>query len=162
LDRIQDLRRSEARDRPPTAEDQIGGLRPDVLGAYNEAEAQAAAGAARRVAQLCLGIAPNHPVVVTLRRSSGNTRLDDLALDSFRTVTANRPVADDVRPGLVCYLVGVGAYREPPLPSLSLGWKNGRPELIHPFKRVTRVAIEIESVDYGPPPGPPSLLRRPN
>ena len=58
--------------------------------------------------------------------------------------------------------VAVGTYRMPPLPSLSLGWHNGRPRVTSPLQRMTKVTIDLESVDYGPPPGPPSLLRRPN
>ena len=64
-------------------EDTVGGPRPDVLGAYNEAERQAASGAEERTAEVCLGVAPNHSVVATLRRSSGNAALDRLAVDSF-------------------------------------------------------------------------------
>ena len=162
LDRVQELGRTEARDQPPIPEDPAGGHRPDLLGAYNEAQLQAEAGASRRVAYVCLGVAPHHPVVVTLRRSSGNAGLDKLAVESFRVASGNRPVADDVRPGLACYFVSISAYRMSPLPSLSFGWRNGRPQLIHPFARKTNVAVELESVDYGPGPGPPSLLRRPN
>jgi hypothetical protein len=161
LDRLQDLRRGPPRDRPPTSEDPMG-HRPDLLGAYGEAQTQAAAGAVGRVARVCLGVAPHHPVVVTLDRSSGNARLDELTMTSFRTVTANHPTTDDVRPGLACYVVAVGTYRMPPLPSLSLDWQNGRPRLLSPLQRMTKVTIDLESVDYGPPPGPPSLLRRPN
>ena len=161
LDRIREVNRNAGRD-APTSRDVIGGQRPDVLGAFNEAEVQAASGAARRAAHVCLGVAPNHPVVVTLRRSSGIERLDQIAIASFQSATTARPMASDVRAGLACYRVGISAYRMPPLPTLSLGWKNGRPELIHPLKRVDRITVELESVDYGPPLGPPSLLRRAN
>ena len=68
---------------PRTPEETIGGPRPDVLGAYNEAERQAASGAEERTAEVCLGVAPSHAVVATLRRSSGNAALDRLAVDSF-------------------------------------------------------------------------------
>ena len=161
LDRLREVSQAGATDMPRLG-DETGGHRPDVLGAINEAEIQAAAGAARRVAHVCLGVAPDHPVVVTLRRSSGNERLDQIAMASFRSAATARPLDSDVRPGLACYLVGVSAYRMPPLPALSLGWKKGRPELIHPLKRMNKVTVELESVDYGAPKGPPSLLRRSN
>jgi hypothetical protein len=59
---------------------------------------------------------------VTLGRSSGNETesLDRLAVDSFRSASTIRPVADDVRPGLACCAVEVRVYKTPPLPTLSL------------------------------------------
>jgi hypothetical protein len=161
LDRIRKVQR-KGRLEPPPAGDPIGGPHADILGALNEAQTQAAAGAVRRVARVCLGVAPGHPVVATLERSSGNERLDEIALASFQAAARDRPVGPDVRPSLACYLVSVSAYRMPPLPSLSFGWKNGRPDVIYPLKRIKHVSVELESLDYGPRPGPRSLLRRPH
>jgi hypothetical protein len=158
---LDSVRERGQRDSPPSPAP-FGGPHSDVLRAYGEAGAQAASGAKRQVAHVCLGVAPAHPVVVTLRRSSGNERLDAIAVASFQQAAGARAVAPDVRPGLACYVVGVSAYRVPPLPTLGFGWKNGRPELIHPLKRVDQIIVELESLDYGPRAGPPSLLRRPN
>ena len=106
---------------PPRApDDRWAGPRPDVLGAYNEAGRQAESGAEQRSAEVCLGVAPNHAVVTTLRRSSGNAALDRLAVDSFEAAGGARPVTPDVRPALACYLVRVSAYRMPPLPTVGL------------------------------------------
>ncbi len=51
----------------------------------------------------------------------------------------------------------IRAYRVPPTPSISLTWNNG-PKVIYPLKRMTEVSVELESVDYGAPPGPLSLV----
>ena len=125
----------------------FGGPHPDVLGAYNEAQRQAASGAEERTAEVCLGVAPNHAVVATLRRSSGNAALDRLAVDSFEAAGGAPPVTPDVRPALACYLVRVSAYRMPPLPAVGLDLVNGR--LIYPLKRITKVTVELQSVDFG-------------
>ncbi|HVV52779.1 MAG TPA: hypothetical protein VHO06_24170 [Polyangia bacterium] len=140
-------------------DDPAGGPRPDVLGAIDEAQRQAASGAEARVAEVCLGIAPGHAVVATLRRSSGNAALDALALDSFRAAGDGRPVAADVRPALACYRVRISAYRVPPLPAVGIDLAHGR--VIYPLKRMTNVTVDLQSVDFGPQRGPPSLLRAP-
>ena len=132
--------------RPP--DETVGGPRPDLLGGYDEAERQAESGAEQRVAEICLGVAPDHTVVVTLRRSSGNAALDRLALSAFQSAGGARPVAPDVRPALACYRVGVSAHRVPPLPAVSLDLVHGR--LIYPLKRITKVTVELQSVDFGP------------
>jgi hypothetical protein len=137
----------------------FGGPHPDVLGAYNEAERQAASGAESRVAEVCLGVAPGHAVVATLRRSSGNAALDRLALDSFRAAGEGRAPSPDVRPALACYRVRVSAHRVMPLPSVSLDFARRR--LIYPLKRMTDVSVELESVDFGSKPQPSPLLHTP-
>jgi hypothetical protein len=141
------------------ADEQFGGPRPDVLGGYSEAERQAEAGAERRSAEVCLGVAPDHAVVVTLRRSSGNAALDRLATETFRAAGAARPVDARVPPSRACYRVQVSAYRVPPLPTVTLDLIKGR--VIYPLKRITKVTVDLESVDFGPPEKPPSLLRTP-
>jgi hypothetical protein len=118
---------------------------------------QAASGAVERTAEVCLGVAPDHAVTVTLRRSSGNDALDRLAIESFRASADARPVAREVRPGVACYRVRIRAYRVPPTPSISLAWNHG-PKVIYPLKRMTEVSVELESVDYGAPP--PAALSR--
>jgi hypothetical protein len=141
------------------ADEQVGGPRPDVLGAYNEAGHQAEAGAERRTAEVCLGVAPGHGVVVTLRRSSGNAALDRLATEAFRSAGAARPLDAGVRPRRACYRIEVGAYRVPPLPAVTLDLIKGR--VIYPLKRITKVTVDLDSVDFGPSEKPPSLLRTP-
>jgi len=141
---------------PRALDDAVGGPRPDVLGAYNEAERQAASGAEQRTAEVCLGVAPNHSVIATLRRSSGNAALDRLAIESFEASGGARPVTPDVRPALACYLVRVSAYRMPPLPAVGLDLVNGR--LIYPLKRITKVTVELQSVDFGAKQEAPSFL----
>ena len=143
---------------PPSApDDATGGPRPDVLGAYDESARQAESGAEQRSAEICLGVAPNHAVVTTLRRSSGNAALDRLALGSFEAAGGARPVTADVRPSLACYLVRVSAYRMPPLPTVGLDLASGR--LIYPLKRITKVTVELQSVDFGPKRESSTLLR---
>jgi len=161
LGRVAAVNRHAATDLPEEPDPSVGGRRPDVLGGYNEAERQAASGAEQRTAEVCLGVAPGHAVSVTLRRSSGNAALDRVALASFESAGQARPVAADIKPNLACYLVRVSAFRMPPLPSLSLGWKNGHPDVIYPLKRITKVTVELQSVDFGPARGPSSLLERP-
>ena len=134
----------------------MGGQHPDVLGAYHEAARQAESGAEQRAAEVCLGLAPNHDVVVTLRRSSGNAALDQLAVDSFHRAGDARPVTPDVRPSLACYRVAVSAYRLPPLPTVGLDLENLR--VLYPLKRITKVTVELESVDFGGTHEAPSLL----
>jgi hypothetical protein len=141
------------------ADEPFGGPHPDVVGAYDEAERQAEAGAERRTAEVCLGVAPDHAVVVTLRRSSGNAALDRLATDAFRSAGAARPVDARFRPSRACYRVSVSAYRVPPLPAVSIDLLQGR--VLYPLKRITKVTVDLQSVDFGPPEGPPSLLRPP-
>jgi hypothetical protein len=159
LKRLDELHRGSARDLPQSPDDAFG-KRPDILGGYNEAEHQASSGANERSAEVCLGVAPNHQVVVTLRRSSKLAALDELAVASFRAAGDARPVAPDVRPGLACYRVRISAFRMPPLPSIGLGLdKKGRPRLIYPLERITKVTVELESVDYGPAPRSSTLLR---
>lgn len=155
LGRVAEVNRGTARDLPESPRDDPFGPRPDVLGQYREMERQAASGAVERTAEVCLGVAPDHPVVVTLRRSSGNAALDNLAVASFRASAGARPVVAEIRPGLACYLVGIRAYRVPPMPSVSLTWNHG-PKVIYPLKRMTEVSVQLESVDYGarPPPAP--------
>ncbi len=74
LGRVDEVNRGTARDLPESPRDDPFGPRPDVLGQYREMGRQAASGAVERTAQVCLGVAPGHAVVVTLRRSSGNSR----------------------------------------------------------------------------------------
>ena len=133
-----------------------GGPRPDVLGGYNEAAHQAESGAEQRSAEICLGVAPNHAVVATLRRSSGNAALDRLAVESFKSAGDAQPVTPDVRPALACYRVAVSAFRMPPLPSVGIDLVKGR--IIYPLKRITRVTVELQSVDFGAKREPPSFL----
>lgn len=164
LARVAEVSRKAAGLEPPdsTSSDPIsGGRRPDLFPAYNEAARQAAAGAAQRAAEICLGVAPDRPVVVTLHRSSGHTALDQLAVDSFQKAASARPMAADVRPGLACYQVRISAFRVLPLPSVSFGIKKGRPEVIYPLKRVTKVTVELMSVDHGDNDRPHGLLRTP-
>jgi hypothetical protein len=158
LGRVAAVNRHAAADLPEEPDPSIGGRRPDVLGGYNEAERQAVSGMEERSAEVCLGVAPGREVVVTLRRSSGNAALDKAAVSSFESAGRARPVAADIRPGLACYLVRVGAFRMPPLPSISLGWKKSHPDVIYPLKRITKVTVELQSVDFGPSRGPSSLL----
>jgi hypothetical protein len=146
LHRVADARSGQL-DQPRPPEETVGGPRPDVLGAYDEAARQSESGAEQRTAEVCLGVAPNHDVVVTLRRSSGNAALDRLALDSFHAAGGARPVTSDVRPALACYRVAVSAYRLPPLPTLGLDLVNGR--VLYPLKRMTKVTVELQSVDFG-------------
>ena len=141
-----------------TIHEPINGRRTDLFPAYNEAGRQAAAGAEQRTAEICLGVAPDRPIVVTLRRSSGHAALDQLARDSFQKVALARPVAADIRPGLACYLVRISAFRMPPLPTLSFGIKNGKPDVTYPLKRLTKVTVELMSVDHGDDKKPRSLL----
>ncbi len=145
---------------PPPAPDDTLGPRPDVLGGYHEAARQAESGAEQRAAEVCLGIAPNHDVVVTLRRSSGNAALDRLAVDSFDRAGAARPVTPDVRPALACYRVTVAAFRLPPLPTVGIDLENRR--LLYPLKRITKVTVELESVDFGESHQTPSFLDVPS
>jgi hypothetical protein len=98
-------------------------------------------------------------VVVTLRRSSGNAALDRLATDAFRSAGAGRHADTRFRPSLACYRVSVSAYRVPPLPAVSIDLLRGR--VLYPLKRITKVTVDLQSVDFGPPKGAPSLLRRP-
>jgi hypothetical protein len=67
-----------------------------------------------------------------------------------------RPVTPDVRPALACYTVRVSAYRMPPLPTVGLDLANGR--IIYPLKRITKVTVELHSVDFGPKRESSSLL----
>ena len=140
----------------PAPDETVGGPRPDVLGAYNEAARQAESGAEQRAAEVCLGVAPNHEVVVTLRRSSGNAALDRLAIDSFQRAGDARPVTADVRPALACYRVAVSAFRLPPLPTVGIDFVNRR--ILYPLKRITKVTVELQSVDFGEAHEAPSLL----
>ena len=142
---------------PSAPSEVVGGPRPDVLGGYDEAARQAESGAEQRSAEICLGVAPNHAVITTLRRSSGNAALDRLAVDSFDAAGSARPVTADVRPSLACYLVRISAYRMPPLPTVGLDLANGR--IIYPLKRITKVTVELQSVDFGPKQESSSLLR---
>jgi hypothetical protein len=145
---------------PPKAPDEApGGPRPDLLGGYGEAQRQAEAGAEARTAEVCVAVAPGHAPVVTLRRSSGNAALDRLATDSFSAAGVDRPVASDIPPTLACYRVRVSATRMPPLPAVSVDLVHGR--VIYPLKRMTKVTVELESVDFGPKQRPPSLLHVP-
>jgi hypothetical protein len=159
LERVDEAHRGRARDLPESPDDALG-RRSDVLGASNEAERQGAGGAEERTAEVCLGVAPGHAIVVTLRRSSGHAALDRLAVDSFRAAGDTRPVADDVRPGLACYVVRIAAFRMPPLPSLSFGLKNGKPEVIYPLKRITKVTVELRRGDHGAAPRSSPFLRQ--
>jgi hypothetical protein len=141
---------------PPGPDDTMGGPRPDLLGGYKEATHQAESGAEQRSAEICLGVAPNHAVVVTLRRSSGNAALDRLALDSFEAAGGERQVTPEVRPALACYGVTVSAFRMPPLPSVGLDLVKGR--VIYPLKRITKVTVELQSVDFGAKREAPTFL----
>jgi hypothetical protein len=137
----------------------VWGPHPDVLGAYNEADRQGELGAEERAAEICLGVAPGHAVVVTLRRSSGNAALDRLAFDSFRAAGDGHAPTADVRPALACYRVRVSAYRAKPLPTISFDFAARR--LIYPLKRLTNVSVELESVDFGSKPQTSPLLHTP-
>lgn len=141
---------------PPGPEGTTGGPGPDVLGGYNEAAHQAESGAEQRSAEVCLGVAPNHAVVATLRRSSGNAALDRLAVASFQSAGDARPVTPDVRPALACYRVAVSAFRMPPLPTVGIDLASGR--IIYPLKRITKVTVELQSVDFGAKRDASSLL----
>jgi len=141
------------------ADEPSGGPRPDLFGAYDEAHHQAETGAERRVAEICLGVAPDHAVVVTLRRSSGNAALDRLATESFRSAGAGRPVDARMPPSRACYRVEISAYRVPPLPAVSIDLIKGR--IIYPLKRITKVTVDLQSVDFGPRDGAPNLRSRP-
>jgi hypothetical protein len=161
LKRLDEIHQGRARDLPESPDDAFD-RRPDILGGYNEAEHQARSGAEERTAEVCLGVTPGHPVVVTLQRSSKLAALDKLAVDSFRAAGDARPVATDVRTGVACYRVRISAFRMPPVPSLSLGLdKKNRPVVIYPLKRITKVTVELKSVDYGPTPRSSPLLRQP-
>jgi len=133
-----------------------GGPRPDLLGGYDEAAHQAQSGAEERAAEICLGVAPNHAVVATLRRSSGNAALDRLAVASFQSAGDAREVTPDVRPALACYRVTISAFRMPPLPTLGIDLAKGR--IIYPLKRITKVTVELQSVDFGAKREAPSFL----
>ena len=67
-----------------------------------------------------------------------------------------RPVTPDVRPALACYRVRVSAYRMPPLPAVGLDLASGR--IIYPLKRITKVTVELQSVDFGAKRQAPSFL----
>lgn len=142
---------------PPQPPDEtVGGPRPDVLGGYGEAAHQAQLGAEQRAAEICLGVAPNHAVVATLRRSSGNAALDRLAVASFQAAGDARAVTPDVRPALACYRVTVSAFRMPPLPTVAIDLAKG--SIIYPLKRITKVTVELQSVDFGAKREAPSFL----
>ena len=157
LGRLGEINRGTARDLPDNPRDDPFGPRPDVLGGYREMGRQAASGAVERTAQVCLGVASGHAVVVTLRRSSGNAALDRVALDSFRASADARPITPGIRPGVACYRVRIRAYRLPPTPSFGFAWKNG-PKVLYPLKRITEVSVELESLDYGVAAGAPPLV----
>jgi hypothetical protein len=133
------------------------GRRPDLFSAYGEGQRQAEDGAEERTAEICLGVAPQRPVVVQLRASSGNAALDRLALDSFEVAVAARTVPLDVRPGLACYRVSIRARRVPPFPSLGFGMRKGKVEVIYPLKRLTKVTVELVSIDHGASPQPAKI-----
>ena len=139
-----------------TPDETVGGPRPDLLGGYDEAAHQAESGAEQRAAEICLGVAPNHAVVATLRRSSGNSALDRLAVASFQSAGDAREVTPDLRPTLACYRVTVSAFRMPPLPSVGIDLAKGR--IIYPLKRITKVTVELQSVDFGATREAPSFL----
>jgi hypothetical protein len=92
-----------------------------------------------------------------LRASSGNAALDRLALDSFEVAVAARTVPLDVRPGLACYRVSIRARRVPPFPSLGFGMRKGKVEVIYPLKRLTKVTVELVSIDHGASPQPAKI-----
>ena len=138
----------------------VGGPRPDVLGGYDEAAHQAQSGAEERAAEICLGVAPNHAVVATLRRSSGNAALDRLAVASFQSAGDAREVTPDVRPALACYRVTVSAFRMPPLPTVGIDLAKG--SIIYPLKRITKVTVELQSIDFGAKREAPSFLDAPS
>ena len=141
---------------PPGPEDTTGGAGPDLLAGYDEAAHQAESGAEQRSAEVCLGIAPNHAVVATLHRSSGNAALDRLAVESFKLAGDAREVTPDVRPALACYRVAVSAFRMPPIPTVGIDLAKGR--IIYPLKRITKVTVELQSVDFGAKHQAPSFL----
>ena len=92
--------------------------------------------------------------MATLPQSSGNAALDRLALASFQAAGDARPVTADVRPALACYGSRVSAFRMPPLPSVGMDLVNGR--IIYPLKRITKVTVELESVEFGASRKPPA------
>jgi hypothetical protein len=137
----------------------------DVLGAYGEAQRQADEGAETRRAEVCLDVAAGRETAVVLRRSSGNTALDRLTVESFTKAVDARPVPPDVRGGLACYELVISAYRMPPLPFVSCGIGRAGLTCVWPFKKVASVTGHLLSVEYPPARGSraprPSLLRNP-
>ena len=93
---------------------------------------------------------------MTLRRSSGNAALDRLAVDSFHSAGGAHPVTPELRPALACYRVAVSAFRLPPLPTIGIDVINR--SVLYPLKRITKVTVELESVDFGERQRAPSLL----
>jgi hypothetical protein len=158
LRRVADARSGQL-DPLPGPEQKVGGPHSDVIAASNEAARQAESGAEQRTAEVCLGVAPDHDVIVTLRRSSGNAALDRLAVDSFHSAGGARRVTPDVRPALACYRVAISAFRLPPLPTVGIDFINGR--ILYPLKRITKVTVELQSVDFGERREAPSLLDGP-
>jgi hypothetical protein len=138
--------------------------RPDVLDGYNQAARAANLGAEERWSEVCLDFVPGREPVPTLRRSSGTTALDRLALDAFARAIAARPLPADLRPGLACYEMRISAFRMPPLPVLSCGYGETGFTCVWPFKRITSVKGRLLSVDRSasePKAAKPPLLRRP-
>jgi len=139
----------------------------DVLGAYGEANRQAESGAEERRAQICLDVAAGRETAVVLRRSSGNSALDRLAVESFTKAVAVRPVPPDARRGLACYELSVAALRVPPLPVFACSFDIGfrAPSCVWPFKKITKVNGKLLTVEYPAAGGDkkkgPSLLRKP-
>jgi len=139
----------------------------DVLGAYGEANRQAESGAEERRAQICLDVAAGRETAVVLRRSSGNSALDRLAVESFTKAVAARPVPPDARRGLACYELSVAAFRMPPLPVFACSFDIGfrPPSCVWPFKKITKVNGKLLTVEYPAADGDkkkgPSLLRKP-
>jgi hypothetical protein len=159
LERVREHPGARHPSRDDAAADSMIDPHADALGQYNEAGRQAEMGGEQRTAAVCVDVQPGKPVVVRLKQSSQNADLDRLAVDSFERAGALRPVPAEVTAGVACYRVAIAAFRMPPLPSLAFGLKNGRPEVIYPLKRITKVTVELKSVDYGPRRGPPNLLR---
>ena len=67
-----------------------------------------------------------------------------------------RAVTPDVRPALACYRVTVSAFRMPPLPTVAIDLAKG--SIIYPLKRITKVTVELQSVDFGAKREAPSFL----
>ncbi|HEY7372264.1 MAG TPA: hypothetical protein VIF57_08910 [Polyangia bacterium] len=140
----------------------------DVLGAYGEAARQAEAGHEERRAEICLDVAAGRETAVVLRRSSGNSELDRLAVESFTKAVAVRPVPPDARRGLACYELSMSAFRMPPLPVFACSFDIGfrPPSCVWPYKKITKVTGRLLTVEYPPADGDkkkaaPSLLRKP-
>lgn len=137
--------------------------RPDVLGAYGEADRAAEAGSIERHVTVCLTVAPGHDATVAVKRESRDPALDQLAREAFARAVVARPVPADAHPATACYDLRIRAFRMPPLPVLSCGLDKNGPTCVWPFKKITSVSVHLESVDYpGDHVESAPMLRRPH